>query len=67
MKCCKCKREAKAQQAGYEWMCTRHYRALIKFLRIKRGLEKAQQRNTSNVQIEGQATAEPSNGEQHNG
>lgn len=47
IKCCECKREARSKHAGYGWMCTRHYKALIKFLRIKRGLEKSRKRYTT--------------------
>ena len=47
MKCCKCKRDARAQHNGYDWMCKWHYNSLIKQLRIQRKLDKANNRMAS--------------------
>ena len=42
MKCAheECKREATSKLDGYPWLCTRHFKELIKKLRVDRKLRK---------------------------
>ena len=40
MKCSECSRNATAKHHGYGWMCTFHYKTLIRHIRIERKLKK---------------------------